>query len=142
MLMDLAARLGQQKKEGFVDRYLRDDERWLLYAARGVDTIDRIVGPLGCVLQLYGSPLWQGVGLGLSLAELGLVKLPFMYAYQKKMDDFSGLYGWGVKESLANGFAIGGLIDIVHSYTYRTRKQYERIVRMEKREIKEEKGLP
>lgn len=128
MTIEFLAKMNRREGD-LVEQYLDRDDRLLLRAARGVDVIDRISGPLASTLQLYGSPFWQGVGIAISALELGLVKIPFMYAYQKQTKDFASLYTWGAKEAFANGFAIAGYVDVLHSYTYLARKHFEKQVR-------------
>ncbi|MBN1274771.1 hypothetical protein JXA12_00555 [Candidatus Woesearchaeota archaeon] len=120
------------KERSLVERHLDDRERRLLRHARTIDLVDRVLGPAGSLLELYGSPLWQGVGIGIGIAELALLKMPFMYRYYRQTKDFDAFYFWVPKEVFATGVPFGGFIDIMHTYSSRTHTILERRVMQEK----------
>lgn len=127
-LRDSLTRLGERKNPSLLEERLSGGEKRLLSWSRGVDKIDRFLGPLGSTLELYGDGFWSGVGVAIGLAEVAFVKLPFMAEYYRQTRDFSAFYWWGPKEVFANTLPYGGFIDIFHSYAYQTRLTLEKRV--------------
>ncbi len=127
-LRDYLTRLGGRKRPSLLEERLTSGEKRLLRWSRGVDKVDRFLGPLGSTLEVYGDDFWSGVGTAIGLAELAFIKLPFMAGYYRETKDFSAFYWWGPKEVFANTLPYGGFIDIFHSYTYQTRVTLEQRV--------------
>lgn len=88
--------------------------------ASRVDLIDSFTGPLSSLCMYSGSDYLMQLGASISAAELLFLKLPFVVSYVAKTGDYKGAFFIGVKELVSNVTKIGGFIDIVPAYMFRT----------------------
>ncbi len=88
--------------------------------ARTLDTIDAIVGPATTLCYYSGSSFLQNAAVATSIAEVALLKLPFMMDYVRQTNDYKALMFWIPKEIFANFTPNGGIMDIAPTYMLRT----------------------
>ena len=91
----------------------------LVKQAKRIDTIDAFTGPLTTALYYSGSSSLQSLGLVISVAEVALLKTPFILSYIAKTKDYTSLLHWVPKEIVSNAFQAGGFLDIVPTYLMR-----------------------
>lgn len=127
-------RLGK-KEYSLIERLVDEKDKKLLYYARSIDRIDRILGPIESVLQFYGSPPMQVAGTILEIAELGLLKIPFIIKYLRQTKDYDALYSWLPREIFAISVPFGDFIDISKAYHNQARNYFEKKVIEEERII-------
>ena len=100
-------------------RLVKSEAKKLSRRATWVDLIDSVTGPLSSMFYYSGSEYLFQLGVGISIAEIALVKLPFMYSYIKKTGDYKSLIFLGPKEALANMNQLSGFLDIIPAYKLR-----------------------
>lgn len=88
--------------------------------AKRIDSIDMIVGPVAAMMVWSGNEGLQALGVGLDIAELALLKLPYIKEYLSTTKDYQSLWYWVPKELAANLTGIGSLMDITPAYRLRT----------------------
>lgn len=92
----------------------------LLGFAKVIDSVDCVTGPLGSLCYYSGDEHLAFLGLAVNIAELALLKIPFMLTYVAKTGDLTSLLYWVPKEIFANVSKPGGFLDIVPTYLMRT----------------------
>lgn len=130
------SKLGK-KDYSLIEKLVDEEDKKLLYHARTIDCIDRVIGPIESLLQLYGTPTLQVIGTALEILELGVLKAPFIYQYLKKTKDYDALYSWLPREIFAVCMPFGDFIDISKAYHNRARSYFEKQIIQEK--IQEER---
>ncbi len=84
-----------------------------------LDTIDAFTGPISSLCFYSGDENLFQLGVGLSVAEFALTKVPFMIDYIRKTDDYKSLLFLLPKEAAANLTKMGGFLDVVPAYKLR-----------------------
>lgn len=103
-----------------LERYISAyDKQQLSKKAKRLDCIDAILGPFSSFCYMSGSDFLFSVGVATSVAEIALLKIPFMINYISKTKDYTSLLYVGPKELVANCTIAGGFLDIVPAYALR-----------------------
>ncbi len=100
-------------------KLVNSEARKLSKQAGTLDFIDAFTGPISSLCFYSGSEYLFQFGVVLSIAEVVLTKIPFMYKYIKKTGDYKSLLFLIPKEAAANATKMGGFIDIVPAYKLR-----------------------
>ncbi len=120
-------RLGK-KDYSLIERLVDEKDKKLLYYARSIDKIDRVLGPLESMMQIYGSPTLQVAATILEIAELSFLKAPFVITYLRQTKDYDALYSWLPREIFALSFSFGDFVDISKAYHNQARNYFEKKV--------------
>ncbi len=91
----------------------------LIKGSTRIDWIDGFLGPATALMYLSGSEELQTIGYILSVAELAILKAPFVLKYIAKSNDYLSLVYWIPKEIFANMNPVGGFLDIIPTYISR-----------------------
>ncbi len=103
-----------------LERYIsQHDKQKLSKKAKRLDCIDAVLGPFSSFCYMSGSDFLFSVGVATSIAEIALLKIPFMTQYISKTKDYTSLLYLGPKEIIANCSIAGGFLDIVPAYALR-----------------------
>ena len=98
---------------------VKSEAKKLSKRAGWLDTIDAFTGPISSFCFYSGNEYFFQFGVGLSVAEFMLTKVPFMIDYIRKTNDYKSLLFLGPKEAVANLTTMGGFLDIVPAYKLR-----------------------
>lgn len=106
-------------KSKSLDYITRTEAKKLSKRAGRLDFIDAFTGPISSLCFYSGSEYLFNFGVALSIAEVALIKIPYMISYISKTKDYSSLLFLAPKEAAANFTMMGGFLDIVPAYKLR-----------------------